>query len=198
MKDTGKTIHGTKYIPGYENLYSITPSGGVYSHMNNRWIKGSMSNGYIIFQLSKDGIKKHMRRGRVIALTYIPNPNNFPVVNHIDGNKLNDVVENLEWCTQGHNSREAWRLGLSKNYRQNPPRHLICEYCSKNFIRYTDGEKSYCSRRCYSNSRRRIDIDRVHYLLSQGYTQKMVAEVFECQQSAIAKALHREKAGVTQ
>ena len=54
---------------------------------------------------------------RVIAETFIPNPNNLPCVNHKDGNKQNNRVDNLEWCTHSENTLHSFRTGLQKTNR---------------------------------------------------------------------------------
>lgn len=51
---------------------------------------------------------------RLIALHFIPNPNNYPILNHIDGNKLNNSLDNLEWCTYSHNTQHAYDNKLMK------------------------------------------------------------------------------------
>ena len=56
--------------------------------------------------------KKNKTIHRLVAEAFIPNPNNYPQITHIDGNKLNNKVDNLEWCTNEYNMKEAWRLGL--------------------------------------------------------------------------------------
>lgn len=106
-----------KDVPGYEGLYAITPSGRVWTRAKPRakagWRKTHVSwAGYERVQLSKDGKRKYMAVHRLVALTYIPNPDNLPQVNHIDGDKTNNSASNLEWCTQSHNQRHSLRLGL--------------------------------------------------------------------------------------
>ena len=62
--------------------------------------------------LSKFGHTKYCRIHRLVAQAFIPNPENKPTVNHIDGNKMNNTVENLEWATQSENQLHAIRTGL--------------------------------------------------------------------------------------
>lgn len=61
-----------------------------------------------------DGKRVNKTVHRLVAETFIPNPKNLPQVNHIDGNKNNNSLDNLEWCTNIENQRHAWKLGLKK------------------------------------------------------------------------------------
>lgn len=60
----------------------------------------------------KKGVKLRMRQHRVLMETFVPNPENKPFINHIDGNKLNNSLSNLEWCTHRENCDHALRTGL--------------------------------------------------------------------------------------
>ena len=93
-----------KYIPGYENLYSIDTNGNVYSHISNKYLKPNVLNtGYVTVQLFKNKKGKRLLIHRLVAKTFIPNPNNLPQINHKDENKQNNNVKNLEWCTAKYN-----------------------------------------------------------------------------------------------
>lgn len=103
-----------KYIPGFEERYSITEDGKIFSHLNNRYLKNHLKKEYFSIQLfSKDGWYKHFRVNRLVAITYIDNPDNKPIVNHINGIKTDNRVENLEWATDSENVRHALRTGLT-------------------------------------------------------------------------------------
>ena len=71
-------------------------------------------NGYLSVDLYSDGERKTKRVHRLVAETFLPNPDNKPEVNHIDGNKYNNDVSNLEWVSAKENCRHAWDNGLMK------------------------------------------------------------------------------------
>lgn len=96
-----------KLIPGYEN-YEIYDTGKVYNTNTKQFLKGSVGeNGYKYYRLSKNNSKKMFYGHRLVAEAFIENPDNLPVVNHIDGNKLNNNVDNLEWVSYSENTK-AW------------------------------------------------------------------------------------------
>ena len=89
-----------KPIKGYEGLYYIAEDGRVYSCIQNKWLKTRINkDGYPIVNLQMKTKYIH----RLVAEAFIPNPDNLPVVNHKDENKLNFSIDNLEWCTYEYN-----------------------------------------------------------------------------------------------
>lgn len=125
-----------KDIPGYEGRYQITPSGIIRSLVQANAHEGGVKNrdvplirkhhlntsGYPHIRLQKDSIGASICVHILVAKTFIPNPNNLPEVNHIDGDKLNNRVENLEWCTSHNNQLHAYQTGLKRRLKleENP------------------------------------------------------------------------------
>lgn len=98
-------------IKNFED-YEIDEYGNVYRNKNK--LKPQVHNkGYLRVYLSKNGKVSKKYIHRLVAETFIPNPNNLPQVNHIDGNKKNNNVNNLEWVTSKENIIHAFKTGLS-------------------------------------------------------------------------------------
>jgi len=99
--------------------YSINQEGQVYSHLTNRILKPYLgANGYFVFDLSSPNKRMHYQH-RLMAETFIPNPEFKSDVNHINGNKQDNRLENLEWATRSENIKHAHRLGLKKVSEKN-------------------------------------------------------------------------------
>lgn len=115
-----------KPIKGYEGLYEVSNLGRVKSlprrgtYGIEHILKPSPNKkGYPQVQLCKNSEYCPKRVHRLVAENFIPNPDNLPQVNHIDGNKLNNNVENLEWCTNEYNYKHSIKMGLRKNAYKN-------------------------------------------------------------------------------
>lgn len=120
-------------IFGYEGLYQVSNFGRIKSvdriiknsgTKNGEYhVKGKIKNvseyksrgGYCGVTLYKNNVGKSYRVHRLVAQAFIPNPENKPEVNHKDGNKKNNCVDNLEWVTGKENTIHAWNTGLTNN-----------------------------------------------------------------------------------
>lgn len=113
-----------KDVQGYENLYQVSNYGRIKSlaHINNlgrlrpECILGVRlsDRGYHTAVLYNNGKPKSFRVHQIVAKAFIPNPENKPHVNHLDGVKSNNCVENLEWVTISENMKHAFKIGLNK------------------------------------------------------------------------------------
>jgi hypothetical protein len=106
---------------GYEEYFQVSNYGNVFSKRTNKILVTPLSKtGYPILSTKFGGRKGTcvaIRVHRMVAEAFIPNPDNKPMVNHIDGNKANNVVTNLEWVTAKENSVHSISNGLQKPLR---------------------------------------------------------------------------------
>jgi hypothetical protein len=117
-----------KDIKGYEGLYQVSNFVRVKSLcrkvlskkknepflriVNERILKMDIRNGYMYVSLSKNSISRKLMVHRLLAISFIDNPENKKFINHIDGDKLNNSLSNLEWCTSKENTNHAINIGL--------------------------------------------------------------------------------------
>lgn len=124
-------------IPGYEGLYQVSASGMVrslYERTNQRGYnlikaKEHSKMPYLSVPLYKDGGYKLQRVHRLVAMAFIPNPDNLPQVNHKDENPRNNNVDNLEWCTAEYNNK----------YGNHPRANINHPSLSRPVSQYKDG-----------------------------------------------------------
>lgn len=116
-----------KGVDGFEGFYQVSNLGRVKSlerqakhnrfnvmmTLREKYLRPGISSSTYITVILSDGIKrKTFSLHRLLAIAFIPNPLNLPYINHIDGNKLNNNLSNLEWCTASENMKHAHRIGI--------------------------------------------------------------------------------------
>lgn len=155
-----------KDIPGFEGIYQASTKGRIKSldrtvHFiyngkeKTKFFKGKILNfrigntGYYRIKLCKNGTAKYCFVHRLVASTFLDNPYNLPQVNHKDGNRLNNNIDNLEWVTMSENVRHAYNTGLNHGLRGDlsPHKRAVLQYDKDgNFIKrwscYADAARS--------------------------------------------------------
>lgn len=125
-----------KDIEGYEGLYKVSNLGNIYSYKSKRKLKlSSQLNEYLTVQLFKNKIGKRLLVHRLVAKTFIQNPDNLPQVNHKDENKQNNNADNLEWCTAKYNmnyGKGAKTRHLKTDYKTISEKMKKSQYSSGN------------------------------------------------------------------
>lgn len=106
-----------KPVIGYEGLYEVSNLGRVKGlERQGNWrdniLTQCMIGNYVKVSLTVNGKSQNKLVHRLVAQAFIPNPENKPEVNHKDGNKLNNCLDNLEWVTKSENIKHAYRTGL--------------------------------------------------------------------------------------
>lgn len=131
-----------KDVVGYEGLYQVSNLGNVKSLDRKRFNGRVMANkkgqimkqyvlkdGYCSTRLCKDGEVKNHLIHRLVAIAFLPNPQNLPQVNHKDENKQNNKLNNLEWCDRLYNNNYGTtKERNSKSKKENPPKAIMYEY----------------------------------------------------------------------
>lgn len=112
------------------NQFNVIRGESVVRMSNPEYILNGNINkwGYHKVILRKEGKGKPYLVHRLVAQSFIPNPNNYETINHIDCNKLNNSIDNLEWCSRNRNTKHAWENGLYSNFTY---KNVICTETNK-------------------------------------------------------------------
>lgn len=117
----------------FDGQIKVNTAGQIFRNVRGYWRETSKPNGkntYLVTRVSINGWCKNFPVHRLVAMAFIPNPENKPFVNHLDGNKQHNGVDNLEWVTQSENVAHAWHTGLNKG------QHNRCSLCGKMTTNY--------------------------------------------------------------
>ena len=205
-----------KPIENYNSLYEVNEKGEVRSlyHWNGHKYEKrkkpyilkqtNTTTGYKKVELAKDGKKKSLKVHRLVANAFIPNPMNKPYINHIDGNPINNCVENLEWCTQHENVVHAYETGLKKishitkeelqRYVENGVTfHQIMKKEHISVKRLQNYYKIYGVRNL--SNKYNIDLNQLKIDLEKGIPNKELAKKYKCSNMLIATRKYQLKKG---
>ena len=124
-------------VPNYEGLYEVSNLGRIkslynYKRNGNNILVPRIKRGYLTVGLRKNGVRKWHSLHRLVASAFISNPNDLPQINHKDENKLNNNVNNLEWCSVSYNNTYGTRI---KKVTEKTGKHVLQFDKKMNFIK---------------------------------------------------------------
>ena len=138
-------------------LYEVSNLGKVKSlNYNRKGVEKELSFGkgkgnYLYVTLIKEGKAKRKYIHRLVAEAFIVNNKKLPCVNHINGNKSDNNIDNLEWCNYKDNIKHAYKLGLYKTGKNHPRNKKVLQYdLNGNFIKEWEGVSYLCKNKNYS------------------------------------------------
>lgn len=125
-------------IEEYQGIYEVSTNGQV-RRKNGKILKPKIERtGYVRYHLSKNGLSKSLLAHRIVAQAFLPNPNNYKTINHIDENKSNNNINNLEWCDMSYQNRYG-QGAINRNKAKEKP---VLQYDKEgNFIKRFDSVK---------------------------------------------------------
>jgi hypothetical protein len=104
-------------VKGYEGIYEVSQAGEIRNVKKRNILTQKVGKiGYPIVQLSRNNKQTTKSVHRILAHAFLPNPFNLPTVNHIDGNKQNNSLSNLEWASYSKNNKHAYETGLKNGH----------------------------------------------------------------------------------
>ena len=160
-----------KDIDGYDGVYQVSNCGRTRSFKWNKYRilkKTCDTKGYIINGFYLSGKRKIFRVHRLVGMSFIPNPKNYETINHLNLNKADNRVENLEWCSHMQNVQHAIMSGV----------HPVCiPRGSKNAMSKLDKKTILIIRSLYKNKK---------------YTQKEIAKKFKVHPETIYRIVNKK------
>lgn len=127
-----KKITDDYFIDSDGNVYSrprFKTRGGILKHR----MVGPRGMQYLAVKMTINNKKCTQKIHRLLATAFIPNPNNYTQINHKDGNKLNNKLDNLEWCTPSQNIKHAWDTGLQSKKSSSGMRYIYIDKQNRKF-----------------------------------------------------------------
>lgn len=164
-----------KDVKGYEGLYEISNLGRCYSFISSKILsKCRNSNGYYDYHLYKDGKRKRFSAHRLVAIAFIPNPENKPEIDHIDTIRDNNYYKNLRWATPTENKNNPLTRKTMSEVR-------IGKLCGKNNPNYGNkGDKN-------ANSKAVLQYTKSGKFLKRHENAVMAAEAIGCHHTNISR-----------
>ena len=128
MSNLNKTPPSFELVAGYSYRYLVTRDGVVFDFVKGRVLTRTISgNGYLTVSLQDEsGKKKNILLHRIVATAFIANPDSLPCVNHRNGDKLDNRIENLEWCSYSYNNIHAYNMGLKRTRKRYTKYSVYC------------------------------------------------------------------------